>query len=132
MSKPRHATNLSNLINRAKERGDYATASNGRWHARRGAVTMYTNPMHGGWIVRHHSTDLFRVSDVDTIVPINPGWRSVTDKQGTNKILRGAGFQDTYDSLFPKVVKEPEPVYKEPEPNYEPFQPPISVSDTIM
>lgn len=139
------ATNLGNLIAACREYGT-SSASDKRWKARRGHITLPgTTPM-PVIIVTHHKTDMIAVDAIGSAVPISPGWGSATDKQSIGKILSGTG--QTYDMLFNKgnimatVVDGPYPSEldyspytskpAEPKVVYSRFVPPLSVKDTIM
>lgn len=86
---------LDNLIAAARNsRNGIATAGNG-WTATADADSVVT--------VRHYATDMFQVAAWNAVRPLNPGEGSVSDKQGTNRILAGIqpnGSTETYASLF--------------------------------
>lgn len=117
----------------------YTTASNGRWQA--WATNRY-GP--AAIVVQHHKTPLFAYvfegSRKGEVIPLDPGWGSRTDKQGTNLILKGAHLPYTYESLFGRYGKinktvriPPYLIETTPEPvHVERFHPPISVGDTIV
>lgn len=88
-------TRLDNLIAAARNsRNGIATAGNG-WTATVDADSVVT--------VRHYATDMFQVAAWNAVRPLNPGHGSVSDKQGTNRILAGIqpnGSTETYASLF--------------------------------
>lgn len=82
---------LRTLIREADKRGR-ATASEGRWSARRDGATI---------VVRHHATDMVAVDPVTReITPISAGWGSMTDKCGIGRVLTGFGITASYASVF--------------------------------
>jgi hypothetical protein len=88
-------TRLDTLISAARNsRNGIATAGNG-WTATVDADSVVT--------VRHYATNMFQVAAWNAVRPLNRGWGSVSDKQGTNRILAGIqpnGSAETYASLF--------------------------------
>ena len=69
-----------------------AQASGGAWHA--------TLTGSGSVIIGHYATSMIEIQDDGTVVPINRGWGSVSDKQGINKVLRYEGAGVLYADLF--------------------------------
>lgn len=118
---------IRELVEVAREHGN-ASASNGRWTAWHIDSATFPDSV----LVKHFETYMIRVSKYDLAYPIDEGWRSKTDKQGINQILRYIGSNETYDTLFPRgtyMHEKPEPTPK-PEP-VEVFVPPIRSQDTV-
>jgi hypothetical protein len=88
-------TNLSNLLSIAAKTPDVVHASS--WRAQRHATRPQIITV---W---HYATAMFQVDMVQRhVIPLNQGWGSVSDKQGTRKILEGAGIITSYNNLFGK------------------------------
>lgn len=141
---------IRELIPTAIEHGE-ASASDGRWTARKASAYEIGTKI-GGVVIRHHHTDMIVYNWLTQQVEgINPGWNSSTDRQGINQILNYVGSSEQYKTLFPDrcaklnctSVRLPDStrcrehsrktVTHEPEP--EPvarWYPPIRVEDTIV
>lgn len=86
------ATNMSNLIKVARDKGD---AIAGTWLANKHNDT-------GMVAVSHYSTHMFNVHEDDTVTPVSRGWGSMTDKKGVSKILAnisGQSYADVYENF---------------------------------
>ena len=82
-------TNMLNLVSVARSKGD-ATAST--WRA-------YRSVVNGAIVVKHYDTHMISVMPDDTVVAVDKGWGSMTDKCGIRKILtnvNGKGYADIF------------------------------------
>lgn len=132
-------TRVSDLVVDAIANGTHTTASDGRWKCR-------INTEMNTYVVTHHKTDML-VFDATTghVYPLDPGWGSQTDKQGITAILgelaRGGhnpsarSYHDLYSGKpeqSTRVEGPPTKAKEEPKPKLEPFEPPLTVEDTIV
>lgn len=85
-----YRSNLKNLVRDAFVHGE-ASASDGRWYAWHfgGAV--------GVW---HYRTHMFNVTRDGQVIPVNPGWGSMTDRAGVRRITDGWGCSVGYRELY--------------------------------
>ena len=83
-------SNLSNLISDAHRHME-SQASAGKWRA------YFTGR---GVDVWHHATHLFTFLNDGTVVPINAGYGSTTDRCGVRRITQGAGASIGYRELY--------------------------------
>ena len=83
-------SNLSNLISDAHRHME-SQASAGKWRA------YFTGQ---GVDVWHHATHLFTFLNDGTVVPINAGYGSTTDRCGVRRITQGAGASIGYRELY--------------------------------
>lgn len=97
-------TNLSNLLSDAFGHMQ-ASASDGKWHA---YCTGY------GVDVYHYTTHMFTFLNDGTIVPVDPGHGSASDRCGVRRITSGPqdgefsiGYRELFTVPFPKVTKSP-------------------------
>ena len=83
-------SNLSNLISDAHGHME-SQASAHRWRA-----------YFDGWGVNvwHHNTHMFTFLNNGTVVPVNPGHGSTTDRCGVRRITDGAGVSTGYRELY--------------------------------
>ena len=100
-------SNLTNLVRDAMAHGE-ATASGGKWRAYRDFPTLNPRNPYGGHEraveVWHHATPMFRVYAGGSVVPVNPGHGSTSDRCGVRRITEGAGVGVGHRELFDGVV----------------------------
>ena len=99
------ATNLSNLVDDAVRHGE-ASASSGKWRAYRDTIYMAALSERGRLSDRyavevwHHNTAMMRVYPGNTVIPLDPGYGSTSDRCGVRRITEGAGCGIGYRELY--------------------------------
>jgi len=107
-------SNLSNLVADAFRHGE-ASASDRKWQAFhfvgagfpvRVSRHYNVNPEKkalfpwGAVGVWHYSTHMFNVTRDGQVIPVNPGWGSMTDRAGVRRITDGWGCSVGYRELY--------------------------------